>query len=137
MTYGSGESFRIESNELIQKGAKVNGVELTKFLADNIIKEYSDGKETVELVCDISKYYDYYSGEAWKSIGDNWQAMTFKIGDIVIPMARSATGEDKPMSLYSNGKPKQFRVIDRSVYYDGAVWQKINLQEISISSLQV
>lgn len=55
----------------------------------------------------------------------------YEVGDIVIPMVYGANGADKPMSKYANGTPKQFQVQGVRVYYDGAVWQELTLQEFS------
>jgi hypothetical protein len=56
---------------------------------------------------------------------------TFNIGDEVIPMVFSASGSDIPMSKYQNGNAKTFTVVGRDIIYDGAVWQKLYLQEKS------
>ncbi len=55
--------------------------------------------------------------------------MTFAVYDEVIPMVRSYDGNDYPMSLNADGTPKVFRVLGLDVFYDGAVWQKLSLQE--------
>lgn len=55
----------------------------------------------------------------------------YEIGDIVIPMVYGANGVDKPMSKYADGTPKQFQVQGVRIYYDGAVWQELTLQEFS------
>ena len=56
--------------------------------------------------------------------------LCFKIGDIVIPMVYGANGNDKPMSKYKSGSPKKFKVLGTRIFYDGAVWQELTLQEI-------
>ena len=56
--------------------------------------------------------------------------MVFKIGDKVIPMVYGADGQDHPMSLYKDGSAKIFQVLGTKIYYDGAVWQELSLQEI-------
>lgn len=56
--------------------------------------------------------------------------MTFEIGDKVIPMVRRADGTDTPMSRTISGSAKQFRVCGTKIYYDGAVWQELTLQEV-------
>lgn len=55
----------------------------------------------------------------------------YEIGDIVIPMVYGANGVDKPMSKYKDGSPKKFQVQGVRVFYDGAVWQELTLQEFS------
>lgn len=57
--------------------------------------------------------------------------LCFNIGDIVIPMTYGANGVDKPMSKYKDGSPKKFQVQGVRVFYDGAVWQELTLQEFS------
>lgn len=57
--------------------------------------------------------------------------LCFNIGDIVIPMVYGANGVDKPMSKYKDGSPKKFQVQGVRVFYDGAVWQELTLQEFS------
>lgn len=55
--------------------------------------------------------------------------MTFKHYDEVIPMVRNSDGFDVPMSLTSKGNGKSFTVLGNHIFYDGAVWQEITLQE--------
>ena len=50
--------------------------------------------------------------------------MTFQKYDEVIPMVYGVDGKDYPMSM------KQFMVLGSKVFYDGAVWQELYLQEI-------
>ncbi len=59
--------------------------------------------------------------------------MCFAIGDEVIPMVYGADGKDRPMSLYQDGTPKVFQVLGINIYYDGAVWQELSLQEVAQS----
>jgi hypothetical protein len=56
--------------------------------------------------------------------------MTFAIGDIVIPHIIGSNGVETPMSIKTDGSPKEFRVIGTHIYFDGAVWQELTLQEI-------
>ena len=53
----------------------------------------------------------------------------FNIGDVVIPMVYGANGVDKPMSKYKDGTHKKFKVLGNRIFYDGAVWQELTLQE--------
>lgn len=55
--------------------------------------------------------------------------MSFEIGDEVIPMVYGADGKDYPMSTYKNGSPKVFVVRGSKIFYDGAIFQEIFLQE--------
>lgn len=63
----------------------------------------------------------------------NWAVhspMLFTIGDEVIPMIYGANGIDRPMSTYKDGSQKVFKVVGTKVFYDGAVWQELSLQEV-------
>lgn len=101
---------------------------LTQHLAENVLNQYANGKETATLLCDINEYYDE-NGNLVISTKNNSLPITFKIGDIVIPYVYGADGQDYPMSKYQNGQPKQFRVCGAKKIYDGAVWQELTLQE--------
>lgn len=90
---------------------------------------YSRGKETATIRCSISDYYDYDTDEKLISVDKSTGKMSFKLYDQVIPMVYTNNG-DKPMSLYKDGTPKIFQVLGSKIYYDGAVWQELSLQEI-------
>ncbi|MBP3573871.1 MAG: hypothetical protein J6J71_04615 [Prevotella sp.] len=53
----------------------------------------------------------------------------FKVGDLVIPYVFNQYGEDVPMSKTYDGKEKTFKVLSERIFYDGAVWQELSLQE--------
>lgn len=55
--------------------------------------------------------------------------MSFHIGDTVIPYVYGNNGQDKPMSMYKDGTPKQFNVVGKKMISDGGIWQQITLQE--------
>lgn len=101
----------------------------TTYLFDNILNEYQNGKETATLRCDIKDYFDDEGTKVISSDNSTGQ-MAFEIYDEVIPMRRNASGIDVPMSYYRDGTPKVFKVLQSKVYYDGAVWQEISLQEV-------
>lgn len=61
--------------------------------------------------------------------GENGLPMTFHIGDIVIPYIYGADHKDKPMSLNKDGTPKQFKVISKGLPTNGAIFQRLVLQE--------
>ena len=63
------------------------------------------------------------------SVDNSTNKMTFGIGDEVIPMVYVGVGENKPMSLTSEGQAKVFKVVGVKTYYDGAVWQELSLIE--------
>lgn len=174
------------------------------------LKDYSQGKETATILCDISDYYDtegnkviFKSGISQASISFTWDEfisvdislgyaqsyitltkgnikqgdiiktingyiefetdanigdkcwckiygtieyaknifkigsatiervgeMTFSLYNKVIPMVYGANGVDKPLSKYKDGTPKKFKVLGTRIFYDGAVWQELTLQE--------
>ena len=135
-TYGSGKHpFSLSGSEILQDTNTTEGVSSTRSIANNILSQYRNGKETAVLLCDISDYYEYDPtadngrGQKLISIATS-NRMTFEEGDEVIPMIFGANGKDKPMSLKKDGTPKVFRVVGVHIFYDGAVWQEISLQEI-------
>ena len=62
-------------------------------------------------------------------INNNNGKMAFDIYDEVIPMVYTANQTDKPMSRYKDGSAKTFVVLWPKIYFDGAVWQELTLQE--------
>ena len=91
---------------------------------NNTLYNYINGKETAELLCSVGEYYDE-NGNLAISTKDNALPMLFNQGDIVIPMVFAPNGNDVPMSA-----GKKFEVIGVEPIYDGAVWQKLTIQEI-------
>lgn len=59
--------------------------------------------------------------------------MIFKIADVVVPMIRSPYGADIPLSDNADGSPKMFTVASRNITYDGAILQKLSIQEKTIT----
>lgn len=119
-------SFSIDGNELIQTSNyyddTVNEVENSLIKNYNTtLAEYQNGKETAEILCSISNYYDE-SGKGKISTDEATLPMTFNIGDEVVPMVMNSLGKDTPMS-----KSKTFEVVGVDFIYDGAVWQKLTL----------
>lgn len=203
ITYGSGDNpYTLSGNELTQNDP-------TR-LAENVLSQYSKGKETATILCDIGDYrntegylsininplknvllkyvltlsddydtnykvcvfevvrgevlenerlYNPFTYIAYSSaqvgmqvnlrvhkddilyfeIGKNYEfersavlPMTFEVGNLVIPMISDVNlpHTDIPMSKKPDGTPKQFRIVGIDFIYDGAVWQKLSLQEI-------
>lgn len=122
--------FIYEGNELFQNTTKntSNGFALDEIISNNILAEYSNGKETSTVRCSISDYYDK-SGSKEIDISRDGE-MTFSVGNLVIPMVFGADGVDRPLSLYKDGSAKVFRVVGTKFIYDGAVWQELTLQEV-------
>lgn len=140
VTEGGGKPYLLNGNELMQNSSTVNGKLLVEHLSENVLNQYKDGKETATLLCDISDYYQYdasapnYKGDKVISIKVDSQIevlpMVFKIQDEVMPMVFGADGKEYPMSLKKDGTPKTFVVVGAEIIYDGAVWQKLSLQEV-------
>lgn len=121
--------YSTDGNELLQVDATIRKVNLTEHIANNIRNHYKNGKETSTILCSISDYYNT-DGEKVISTEDvGVDKMTFDIYDEVLPQVRNEYGKDVPISLNSEGKAKTFRVLGSRIYYDGAVWQELSLQE--------
>lgn len=131
-TYGSGNKpFELDTGGFLQTTSYYEKREnvITKKIANSILNSYSLGKETATIRCSINNYYDYDSGDKIISVDNSTGKMSFEIYDEVIPMIYGADGKDRPMSLYQDGSPKVFNVLGSKIYYDGAVWQELSLQE--------
>ena len=126
ITVGNSKSaYSLPSNDLFTNTATVSNQKLGDYVANQIIAEYANGKETATLLCSISNYYDE-NGNQVKF--DNGEDMTFNIYDEVVPMVYDSSGIDVPMSQTEYGKAKGFTVLGVEIFYDGAVWQRLTLQ---------
>lgn len=126
-----GNELMQTTNYLLDAETNVKNLAIIKQFTDTL-NNYKDGKETATLKLSIGEYYDNKDGTLRISTKKENLPMTFKIGDIVIPYIPSTTiGKDKPMSLYKDGSPKQFRVTRVKPHYSGASWQEIDIQEIA------
>jgi hypothetical protein len=97
VSFGTGNKpFSLDGNELLQDSATTNGKLTTQHLAENILAQYKNGKETATILCDIGEYYNQQGEKAISTI-DSSLPMTFKIGDEVIPYVYGADGQDHPM----------------------------------------
>lgn len=133
----------VEGNEAIircARGGKLqevfNGRTITATLLGDIYSKYQtviqswqNGKEVATIRCGIEDYYDTNNNLVISPTTENLP-MVFDIGDIVIPYIYGANGQDKPMSVYTDNTPKQFRVVQTNISYDGAIWQTLTLQEV-------
>lgn len=77
----------------------------------------------------IGKYTSVEGVPAISKDGTDSLPMLFNIGDWVSPYVYGANGQDKPMSVYRDGNPKNFVVVGNKITYDGVVMQTITLQE--------
>ena len=127
--YGKGNKpYSLKGNEILQDTTTTNDVPTSEVLANNILNQYKNGRETATLLCDIN---DYYNELGTKEIGiDKFERMSFRHHDIVIPYVYGVDGKDVPMSRYSSGNPKKFEVVSVKKFYDGAIWQSLELLEV-------
>lgn len=129
-TYGSGNKpFSLNGNELLQDNGKVGNKSLSQHLADNILQQYGNGKETATILCSISDYYDENDSKVISTETSN--KMLFAIYDEVVPTIKNEYGKDVPLSLNSNDEAKTFLVLGTRFFYDGAVLQELSLQEFA------
>lgn len=127
-TYGK-QVFSIDNNELLQTSNVYSGQNAIQKDFGKTLSQYINGKETATLRCSINDYYDTDGNKVIEI--SNSDRMCFEIGDEVIPYVYTAYGTDKPMSVDKQGNAKIFRVLGSRIYYDGAVWQELTLQEKS------
>lgn len=123
------KQYKVSESGLLQVGMSPTPNELFEKTLD----AYKNGKETATILASIGEYYDNDGNLAIstkKEINGNAK-MVFDIGDEVIPQVYGADGVDRPMSLYPDLTDKVFRVCGTKIFYDGAVWQELTLQEVT------
>ena len=124
--------YSVEGNELMQTSNYYQSTDtnaITRAFTETQT-DYAKGKETATIRCSIGDYYDYDSGDKVISVDNSTEKMSFKLYDQVIPMVYGADGKDHPTSKNQDGSPKVFQVLGSKIYYDGAVWQELSLQEV-------
>ena len=119
-------AYSLSSNDLFTDKVKIGGKNLGNYVAEKIIEDYQNGKETAEVLCSISNYYDDTGNQVKFDNGEN---MVFNLYDIVVPMKYNSSGADEPISTENESGVKTFAVLGVEIFYDGAVWQKLTLQE--------
>ena len=109
-------------------------VQLAEWLVNRAYENYKEGIETATIRCSL---VDYYNSDGVLEISPtNYSAdnantrMMFSVGDIVIPYVATPNG-DRPMSSKPDGTPKEFLVTGVTLISDGAIWQELQLQEVS------
>lgn len=122
-----GNEIELPTNELMQVGSMVDTSELGDFLVTSVLNRYGAGKEVYELKCSIAEYYDTDQMLAISPTDVLYHAM-FKKHDIVEPYIFTSEGE-VPLSVKSDGTPKQFEIIGIDYSYQGVVWQELTIQE--------
>lgn len=140
-SYGSGDNiYSIPNNELIQASNIYATAdddttdEQIELLCTNILDEYANGKEKAVIECAVSTYYDEENNKVIDPYSSDKKTL-FKIGDEVIPLVfkpKSSTIE--PLSKYSDGTNKVFKVVGSKVEYKGAPFQTLTLQEVKQKS---
>lgn len=134
MSYLSGaEEYRFSAIETLPTSTCFVDTEkseaYSQALANDILKAYKNGKETATILCSIADYYDEDNRLVISKSGTT-SKMSFHLYDEVIPYVyRGEYADDRPLSVYADGTPKRFTVIGTRIYYDGAVWQELTLQE--------
>jgi hypothetical protein len=123
------KSFSISSNKFMQSAYKGQiESELNK-----IVKTYNKGKQTAKILCSIGEYYDSDGKKVISTLTS--EKMSFNLYDEVVPMVKNSLGFDEPMSLNDDGNYNIFSVLGSKIYFDGAVWQELSLQEVGILQL--
>ena len=130
--------FEMSESSLLTTKTYMHGesskVQLAEWLVNRAYENYKDGIETATIRCSL---VDYYNSDGVLEISPtNYSAdntntrMMFSVGDIVIPYVATPNG-DRPMSSKPDGTPKEFLVTGVTLISDGAVWQELQLQEVS------
>ena len=126
------ESSLLTTQIYMQNGS--SKVQLAEWLVNRAYENYKEGIETATIRCSLVDYYN--SDGALEISPTNYSAdnantrMMFSVGDIVIPYVATPNG-DRPMSSNPDGTPKEFLVTGVTLISDGAVWQELQLQEVS------
>lgn len=126
--YGSdNKNISLSSNELMQNMTRQGLMPSSQGLSIPILADYLMGVETAIIKCSVQQYYDTDS-VLCVSPYDSGVKSIFEVGDIVIPYRFGATG-DTPISKYPNDDAKEYKVVGVNIIDDGAIWQKLTLQE--------
>lgn len=125
------------SNELMQSASWIRYIGKKTSIFDMYqirLEGFKKGKKTLTLLCDINDYYNYqknkpnYKGDG-KEISLSSTRLTFRPHDVVVPMIKKADGKSAPLDIDEKGEPMTFNVLAVRVFYDGAVWQELTLQQ--------
>lgn len=121
------DRLNLGGNKLIQ----LDNEQISDSIINNYndtISQYSNGKEIATILCSINDYYDTY-GNKIIAKDQSTGKMLFDIYDEVLPMVSQPSHPNVPMSLLPNGNAKTFSVLGSRIYYDGAIWQELTIQE--------
>lgn len=114
-----------------------SGEILTSFSPYNKENEWISSQEKINETLSVGEHVATIKRKSISNKGENALPMTFHIGDIVIPYVYGAMGKDKPMSIYKNGRAKEFEILGKKMIYDGGIWQEISIQEAIPESYEV
>lgn len=89
---------------------------------EDTLKEYSTGKTLATVICSVGEYKNTDNRVIISTKSDD--KMLFDIGDEAFVMTRNEFGIDFPLNN------KIYKVLGHNLYFDGAVWQKLTMQEI-------
>lgn len=123
-TVNENADFIIESNEIMQNGAKYNNKSMiTDIITNNLLEDYGKGIATATITVDCTNYYD----EKGKLI-KNWDnGDIIDVGDILrIDKDNNGT----PQSVYFNGEAKLWQVVGRNFRKKGKPFIDLELREI-------
>ena len=132
LVYGetsSSSNFVLSDNELLQVTNSYLGENALNKLSQSVFAQYQNGKETLELTCSISDYYEKGNESPVISITDAQKRMLFENGDIIEPYLMNELGQDVPISQKADGTAMQFKIVGTKRIFDGACWQKLICQE--------
>lgn len=119
-TIGSGNDFSISSNEFLNNINTItaNGekIEIQKYIANNIIENYKNGKKRISIQVGYGDYY-YKDGTAYGGIENKKQIL--KEGDIVQPMKWNGN-KDIPLILKRDGSSAIFEITSAELNTQGA-----------------
>lgn len=103
-----------------------NLIPIQKFVAQNIIDGYKNGKQTAKISCAVDDYYDENGNKIIDTATSD--KPLFDIDDIVIPYVYTNKG-DKPLSYNKDFTPKQFRVVGTKISDRQGGMQELTLLE--------
>ncbi len=118
-----GKTLRLEKNEFpASYGIIPSNQTAMEEVANKIISNYKNGRETATVVCGVSFRY--------KKIPNITHLNTriFKNGDVVCPMVSAISGL-APLSVSTDRQAKNFIVANNKVTFDGEILQELSLIE--------
>ena len=136
---GSVSAF--ESSELIQTQTVVNQTPIYKYLTDNIIEHFKNGRQTMSVSCIYSKYYSYDESKNNKDseqvVLNGTDGKIIEVGDIVVPTKYVINDDtfvayEEPIAINYDGSHKEFLVTSSEVGYNNGELV-INLEMVEVT----